>query len=121
MGEDGDFVQFTASTEGTGADNPSDPTELTIQQKDRAVTVEFADAKVIEFEIGASAGMTGRVFSFVFRPSLLCAKTKMTDGSLMPATGADAPIIAVRSGANNNLLSAVWVVGFLSAVLQHLM
>merc|ERR1712039_989101 len=60
-----------------------------------------------DFEIGASEGCDkydpekkkgkcdggeGRVFSFVLRPSLLCAKTKMADGTLLPAKGQEAPV-----------------------------
>merc|ERR1719188_2671967 len=33
---------FTATKFGTGADNPSDPSSLTDEQKNRAVTFEFA-------------------------------------------------------------------------------
>lgn len=83
--ESDNFTEFTATTEGTGDDNPSVPIELTVQQKNRAVTVEFEDTESFMFEVGASPGMTGRVFSFVFRPSLLCANTKLADGTLVGA------------------------------------
>lgn len=120
-GGDDAYTNFTATTEGTGEDNPHLPTELTKQQKNRAVTVVFDDAEKIEFEIGASPGKTGRVFSFVFRPSLLCAKTKLADGSLEPAKGQGAPLVPVRGAARKDLPSAVLMVGFSSAVVQYFM
>merc|ERR1711994_136559 len=91
--EDGKFTTFTATMEGTGTDNPTDPLALTPLQKNRAITIEYADAPYFDFEVGTSAGHTGRVFTFVFRPSLLCAKTKMPDGTLLPAMGDEAPIV----------------------------
>jgi hypothetical protein len=118
---DGDLTVFTATTEGTGDDNPSDPTVLTVQQKNRAVTLEFEDTKSIDFEIGATAGATGRVFSFVFRPSLLCAKTKLADGTLVGAMSSKAPIEPVESAAHKELPSVAVVFGFLSVVVPSLM
>lgn len=119
------FTWFTATTEGTGEDNPSDPTELTVQQKNRAVTVEFQDTDSFTFEVGASPGMTGRVFSFVFRPSLLCAKTKLADGTLVAAKDSGAPVLAVKGGeedvkgaAFKDLPSVVLMLSLLSAVMQ---
>lgn len=102
------FTVFTATREGTGADNPADPTELTELQKNRAITVEYLNTDKIEFEVGASPGKTGRVFSWVFRPSLLCAKTKMPDGSLVAAKGQGAPIVPVQhSGSPVNEVPVV--------------
>jgi len=119
------YTSFTATTEGTGDDNPSEPTELTVQQKNRAVTVEFEDTAAFVFEVGASAGKTGRVFSFVFRPSLLCAKTKLEDGTLVSAKGKQSPIIPVVGGekgaASNSMPSVVLVLGVLSGVMQAVM
>merc|ERR1712137_18519 len=66
------FTTFTGSTLGTGKDNPTEPFDLTTQQQNRAVTFEFPPLSEFDFEIGASAGHTGRVFSFAFRQSLTC-------------------------------------------------
>jgi len=76
--EDG-FTRFTASTVGTGDDNPHDPLALTIQQKNRAVTLEFQPLGELDAELGCSAGPHPRYFTFVGRPSLVCATT--TDGA----------------------------------------
>jgi len=122
------FTVFTATTEGTGEDNPSDPTELTVQQKNRAVTVVFEDTDSFLFEVGASPGKTGRVFSFVFRPSLLCAKTKLADGTLVGAKDTGAPVVPVscpfgeeedvKGAAFKDLPSVVLMLSFLSAVMS---
>jgi len=113
---------FTASKEGTGADNPKDPIELTPEQKDRAVTLELTDVKSVDFEIGASAGRTGRVFSFVFRPSMLCAKTKIHK-HLYPASGSRAPIVPVKtnSGAVTGFPSVLVMLGLVSLLAQSFM
>jgi len=66
------FTTFTGSTQGTGEDNPTKPFDLTKQQMNRAVTFEFPPLTEFGFEVGASAGKTGRVFTFAFRPSLTC-------------------------------------------------
>merc|ERR1712176_1480592 len=105
-----------ATTEGTGEDNPKDPTELTEQQKDRAVTVEFENVKHFDFEIGASKGKTDRVFSFVFRPSLLCAKTKIHK-HLYPATGAKAPIHPLKHNAASAALPSIILAAVLATML----
>jgi len=120
VAEGDNYTSFTATKEGTGADNPSDPTELTVEQKNRAVTIEFEDTAAFNFEVGASAGKTGRVFSFVFRPSLLCAKTRLADGTLVDAKGVGAVVVPVQGGdksaAYKGFPSVVLVLGFLSAV-----
>uniref|UniRef100_A0A7S1Q2G1 Uncharacterized protein n=1 Tax=Alexandrium catenella TaxID=2925 RepID=A0A7S1Q2G1_ALECA len=67
--------RFQASTYGTGEDNPLDPMHLTPQQLNRAVTALFSDVEKVDVEIGAGAGMGPRFFTFVARPSLLCAAT----------------------------------------------
>mmetsp|Transcript_45366 Transcript_45366/g.96943 ORF Transcript_45366/g.96943 Transcript_45366/m.96943 type:complete len:388 (-) Transcript_45366:55-1218(-) len=68
--------QFNASTEGSGSDNPDDPSILTAQQKNRAVTFEFDNFHQAKVTIGSSAGNLPRWFLFVSRPSLLCATLK---------------------------------------------
>lgn len=118
----GGFTGFYATLEGTGDDNPSDPLLLTKQQKDRAVTIEFADVTKFDFEIGASPGKTARVFSFVFRPSLLCAKTTVHK-HLFPARGDRAPLVPVevdvkKSDACNRLPSVILIFGVLSIFVQ---
>merc|ERR1712039_79150 len=104
---------YTATKAGNGSDNPTDPLALTPLQKNRAVTVRFEDKSSFDFEIGASKGSHGRVFSFVLRPSLLCAKTKMPDGALMPAKGKQAPVEPVEhkhdSGAYHQLPSVLMI------------
>jgi len=76
-------VTFAATKDGTGADNPQDPLALSTEQKHKAVTVQYLDTDSVEAEVGSTGhlvGTTPRGFIFVFRPSLLCAKT--TDGSV---------------------------------------
>lgn len=77
---------FTATVEGSGTDNPTNPLALTPLQKNRAVTFEFEDLDEVPFTFGASSGHTTRVFMFAIRPSLLCAYTKLPDGTLVNAT-----------------------------------
>jgi len=112
---EGDFVTFTATKEGTGDDNPKDPMELTKEQKDKAVTVEFENIKHFDFEIGASKGFTARVFSFVFRPSMICALTEYKK-HLYPAKGKNAPIQPekTRSGAHSVTASLMLMLGIIS-------
>lgn len=117
---EGDFTVFTATKEGTGEDNPKTPTELTVQQKNRAVTLEFEDLTEFKFAVGVTPGKTGRVFSFVFRPSLLCAKTKI-GSDLFPATGADAPLVPVEGGAQTQFPSLMLMFGLLSAAVLSFM
>mmetsp|Transcript_81375 Transcript_81375/g.239018 ORF Transcript_81375/g.239018 Transcript_81375/m.239018 type:complete len:552 (-) Transcript_81375:272-1927(-) len=72
-------VTFKASTQGTFDDNPVDPLLLTEQQKNRAVTVRFSNAKEVTVTIGATVAPsdpgTWRCFIFVAHPVLKCAKT----------------------------------------------
>jgi len=71
----GDSLEFWSSKHGTGHDNPADPTALTVQQKNKAVTVEFVNFDELKFTFGATAGTGVRYFLFVARPSLRCAQT----------------------------------------------
>jgi hypothetical protein len=75
-GTDG-YVTFKATVAGTGSDNPKDPLLLTTKQKHKAVTVRYLNTGSFEAELGSTTGGEGgwRGFLFVFRPSLLCAKT----------------------------------------------
>lgn len=118
--QDGNVVTFRATKEGTGDDNPTDPTSLTIEQKNKAVTIKMEQFTSFDFEIGASPGFTGRVFEFVLRPSLLCAKTKLENGTEVDAKGSGAPIEieeTPKSSAHKQLpelllsLGLLWVFG----------
>jgi len=71
-------VQFKGSKPGTAGDNPANPSILTNEQKNRAVTFEFIDFTEMEVTFGTLAGTGGRTFLFVGRPSLLCAATQGT-------------------------------------------
>jgi len=74
-GDDG-YVAFKATTNGNSADNPQDPLFLTVEQKNKAVTVRYKDVNKFEVELGSEGyGGNYRGFIFVFRPTLLCAKT----------------------------------------------
>lgn len=68
-------VKFSGTTYGTGEDNPLDPMFLTQQQRDRAVTLLFGPTKTLNVTVGALPGLSPRFFTFVGRPSLLCAVT----------------------------------------------
>lgn len=72
--KDEDAKRFTASTPGTGKDNPTDPLSLTEQQLQRAVTFIYEPFTEAVVTLGSSGGANhGRVFDFVGRPSLQCA------------------------------------------------
>jgi len=71
---------FTAGKEGNDDDGPEDPLMLTIQQKNRAVTLEWANVTEFELELGCSTGWHPRFFTFVARPSLWCALTSTQFG-----------------------------------------
>jgi hypothetical protein len=80
--KDGDFTMFKASQVGTADDNPKDPLLLTIQQKNRAVTIKYQDIHKFDVKLGVEGeggGGGNRWFNFVPRPSLLCARTKDGD------------------------------------------
>eukprot|EP00411_Alexandrium_monilatum_P047522 CAMPEP_0175461424 /NCGR_PEP_ID=MMETSP0095-20121207/68153_1 /TAXON_ID=311494 /ORGANISM="Alexandrium monilatum, Strain CCMP3105" /LENGTH=224 /DNA_ID=CAMNT_0016762477 /DNA_START=53 /DNA_END=728 /DNA_ORIENTATION=- len=67
--------KFMSSMPGSGSDNPRDPLALTVQQKNRAVTIEFDDFSELNVTLGCTSGRYARYFMFVARPSLLCART----------------------------------------------
>lgn len=74
--EEDEYYRFSATVDGSAADNPKDPLLLTAEQKDKAVTVRMEDVDKFSVELGSSGETKGtRGFIFVFRPSLLCAKT----------------------------------------------
>jgi hypothetical protein len=107
--EDG-VTRFGATKEGTGDDNPEESEALAPLMKNKAVTLSYLDRAHAEFTIGAEEGDSFRGFSFVLRPSLVCAKTKINgkeedhgapgikpplmDG-ITPATGMAVPNIQV--------------------------
>lgn len=68
-------TKFMSSEAGNGGDNPKDPLALTMQQKNRAVTIEFKDFDELKVTLGCTNGRYARYFMFVARPSLLCAQT----------------------------------------------
>jgi len=64
-------LTFTSTVVGNGGDNPTDPENLSVEQENRAVTVEFdgVDEYVITFSaIGENGG--GRNFMFAGYSSL---------------------------------------------------
>jgi len=77
-----DFTAFEGTVEGTGVDNPDNPLNLTVLQKNRAVSFEFEDTDHVIFELGASPGKAARVFQFVVRPIMRCANTIVKSGHL---------------------------------------
>jgi len=78
-GSDG-YTSFRATKAGGSNDNPTDPLLLTVEQKDKAVTIRYIDAHTFHVKFGAEgANHQHRWFNFVFRPSLLCAKTQDSD------------------------------------------
>jgi hypothetical protein len=66
---------FTATTPGDGNDNPVDPMKLTAQQRNRAVTVTFRKINEFNVTMASTAGWMPRYFTFLGRPSVLCALT----------------------------------------------
>jgi len=112
VSDDGQFTTFTATREGGGADNPTDPLRLTVLQKNRAVTITFKNSSEIRFEIGASEGTwnSARMFNFVLRPAMACAYTMLCPNGENMCSPDEAeqltfddpknPIEIVRSGAH---------------------
>lgn len=89
-GDDG-YVMFKATKNGDSKDNPADPLLLTVEQKNKAVTIRYTDLDKFEVEMGSEghvgSGRPYRGFIFVFRPSLLCAKTiDGKDPTVLPGT-----------------------------------
>lgn len=66
---------FSSSARGDGSDNPNSPTSLTVEQKHRAVTIEFQDSEEVKVTLGCTAGKHQTYFIFAAVPSLLCATT----------------------------------------------
>jgi len=92
---DGTYV-FRATKEGTGADNPDDPLELTKLQKNRVVSFIFTHVDEGKFEIGATAGKTARIFNFALRPALRCAWTKRDNGRLIASDDPNSPVTILK-------------------------
>jgi hypothetical protein len=75
-GDDG-YTTFKATKVGSANDNPTDPLFLTVEQKDKAVTVRYINVNTFHAKLGVTAGQGAhRWFNFVLRPSLVCATTK---------------------------------------------
>jgi len=106
-------TKFSATVEGTGDDNPDNPLELTVQQKNRAVSFEFEGADEVIAEVGATEGSTARVFQFVVRPILRCAYTKLADGTLLAANDTNSPVVPVRGGGAHARPGAALALGLL--------
>lgn len=90
---------FEATTLGTGLDNPKDPSLLTSEQKNKAVTVHFKDVSQFRVELGSmdkTRHQGGhRNFLFVAKPSLQCGRTigvDNTGGTKLQAAAANATI-----------------------------
>uniref|UniRef100_A0A7S4SQ79 Uncharacterized protein n=1 Tax=Alexandrium monilatum TaxID=311494 RepID=A0A7S4SQ79_9DINO len=100
-------TKFEASTFGDGHDNPTDPMFLTHQQKNRAVTAFYRNVKEVSFRIGAGAGVGPRFFTFVGRPSLLCAVT-VQEGFKppLPDISAKPPMqVGIKAGEGERFIS----------------
>ena len=83
----GSYV-FSSSKMGTGHDNPKDPDQLTVAQKKKGVTLQYQMKSGVKLTLGAEEGGTAhkdRGFTFTLRPSLLCAKTVLEDGTIVEA------------------------------------
>lgn len=78
------LTRFSASTVGTAVDNPLDATLLTVQQRNRAISLTFTETFGVEATLGCSAGSTDCDFLFLAEPSLLCALTTGGDGDNTP-------------------------------------
>ena len=65
-------TKFTATTVGNGADNPSSPVDLDLQQAARAATFGFTATPSFRarFEVGNGWGQ--RLFAFAFHPGVAC-------------------------------------------------
>lgn len=84
---------FTATTEGSGEDNPTNPLLLTLQQKNRAVSFEFVDFTQMHVTLAATPGMHPRYFTFICEPTLLCAETLKDDTQKNPNEGEDEVVL----------------------------
>merc|ERR1719362_1700263 len=78
-------TRFSATIPGSAADNPKDPNLLTVQQRNRVVTLTFTDTTGMEATLGCSTGLTDCDFMFAIEPSLLCSK--------VPGGGTAAPAV----------------------------
>jgi len=83
------LTRFSATTAGTTVDNPKDPNLLTIQQRNRVVTLTFTDTSGMEATLGCSVGSTDCDFMFAVEPSLLCSK--------LPGGGSGKPPVVVTA------------------------
>merc|ERR1712110_1332791 len=70
-----DMVTYTATQPGFNHDNPTDPTNLTELQLQRAVSLQFKDftETLVTFGSTKSGNRGLRRFDFVGRPSIKCA------------------------------------------------
>merc|ERR1719361_3170908 len=68
------LTRFSATTLGSTMDNPQSPNLLTIQQRNRIVTLTFTDTSGVEATLGCSVGSMDCDFLFAVEPSLLCSR-----------------------------------------------
>lgn len=82
-------TMFSATKEGTGADNPKDPLHLTKQQFRKAVTVAVKDVDKLEvtLAVGKSSDPNPRWFNFRGQPTLLCVQHNKTLQEIRKSAG----------------------------------
>lgn len=76
-----DNPSFSATTHGVGADNPSDPKSLTIQQENRAVLLTLANTSTFKMRYETTKGNSGRNFLFAGDAEFSQSTTTVTTGS----------------------------------------
>lgn len=79
-------TRFSTTAVGTVDDNPQDPNLLTVEQKNRVVTLEFQDTSKIEAKFACSVGTMDCDFMFAASPSLLCSFTPFGPPPKPPVT-----------------------------------
>lgn len=75
-GDPSGVVTYTATQPGNASDNPTDPTNLTELQLQKAVSVEFEPFTEATVTLGSTQAhfvAGGRLFAFMGRPSVKCA------------------------------------------------
>merc|ERR1712147_616371 len=65
QGTEGDLTTFTSTVSGTGQDNPTSPSTLTDQQKDKSISAKWLNTACVEFTFQTHGEMEkGRSFLF---------------------------------------------------------
>jgi len=65
-------TKFTATTVGSGTDNPSSPVALNVAQAARAATFGFTSLSSFRVKFESSKGWGQRLFLFAFHPGVAC-------------------------------------------------